>query len=207
VIDDDKTERTLGTQAEESARLLSNEYGPTNHNASNAYFANSQLDLVDFSLSASKFTEPNSISNAADAFVNTVRNDAVLSSLEKPQPEEQPLFYLLKVNLIEGKRLAIRDIGGSSDPYAKFYLNSNCVYKSKIIYRNLNPVWNEEFFIRLPTKSSVSDSFTNSSNSIELKTSFKSKLTMFVYDYDRGFFSDDLIGFTTIHIDNLDDNV
>ncbi|KGL74331.1 Multiple C2 and transmembrane domain-containing protein 2, partial [Tinamus guttatus] len=32
---------------------------------------------------------------------------------------------------------------GTSDPYVKFKLNGKTLYKSKVVYKNLNPVWDE----------------------------------------------------------------
>jgi hypothetical protein len=150
-------------------------------------------------------TDENKFDTVA-SFENTLQNNTANFDLEETATrtlEAEPLFYLLKVTLIEGRRLAIRDIGGSSDPYAKFFLNSDCVYKSKIIYRNLNPVWNEEFFLRLPKCIFANESMDN----IKRNISFKAKLTVFIYDYDRGFFNDDLIGFSSICIDNLEDDM
>lgn len=34
---------------------------------------------------------------------------------------------------------------GTSDPYVKFKLDGKTQYKSKVVYKNLNPVWNESF--------------------------------------------------------------
>lgn len=34
---------------------------------------------------------------------------------------------------------------GTSDPYVKFKLDGKTLYKSKVVYKNLNPVWNETF--------------------------------------------------------------
>ncbi|KAJ6662860.1 hypothetical protein lerEdw1_011064 [Lerista edwardsae] len=51
--------------------------------------------------------------------------------------------YLLTIHLKEGRNLVIRDRCGTSDPYVKFKLNGKTVYKSKVIYKNLNPVWDE----------------------------------------------------------------
>lgn len=34
---------------------------------------------------------------------------------------------------------------GTSDPYVKFKINGKLVYKSKTIYRDLNPLWDESF--------------------------------------------------------------
>lgn len=33
---------------------------------------------------------------------------------------------------------------GTSDPYVKFKLGGKDVFKSKTIYKNLNPVWDEK---------------------------------------------------------------
>uniref|UniRef100_A0A8B9L3Z8 C2 domain-containing protein n=1 Tax=Astyanax mexicanus TaxID=7994 RepID=A0A8B9L3Z8_ASTMX len=53
--------------------------------------------------------------------------------------------YLLCINLREGRDLVIRDRCGTSDPYVKFKLDGKTLYKSKVVYKNLNPVWNESF--------------------------------------------------------------
>lgn len=34
---------------------------------------------------------------------------------------------------------------GTSDPYVKFKLEGKQFYKSKVVYKNLNPRWNESF--------------------------------------------------------------
>lgn len=36
---------------------------------------------------------------------------------------------------------------GTSDPYVKFKIGNTAVYRSKTIYRDLNPLWDEEFDI------------------------------------------------------------
>lgn len=36
---------------------------------------------------------------------------------------------------------------GTSDPYVKFKAGSRLLYKSKTIYRDLNPVWDESFVL------------------------------------------------------------
>ncbi|XP_058012033.1 multiple C2 and transmembrane domain-containing protein 2 [Ahaetulla prasina] len=51
--------------------------------------------------------------------------------------------YLLMIHLKEGRNLVIRDRCGTSDPYVKFKLNGKTLYKSKVVYKNLNPVWDE----------------------------------------------------------------
>ncbi|KAM9069582.1 multiple C2 and transmembrane domain-containing protein 2 isoform 4-T7 [Sarcophilus harrisii] len=62
-----------------------------------------------------------------------------------------PFAYLLTIHLKEGRNLVIRDRCGTSDPYVKFKLNGKTLYKSKVIYKNLNPVWDE--IVILPIQS------------------------------------------------------
>jgi hypothetical protein len=154
------------------------------------------------------------------------------SSVNEPAPppvvQATPLYFELKVRLKEGKNLAIRDVGGSSDPYAKFMLNGSNVFKSKIIMKNLNPQWNEEFTVRLSpatignegsffsrfNSSITSDTMSSSpssgngfsQNQLEFFLA-KCKLKIFVYDYDRGFMSDDLIGYANIDLVGLKENM
>uniref|UniRef100_A0A7N5P5D4 Multiple C2 and transmembrane domain-containing protein 2 n=1 Tax=Ailuropoda melanoleuca TaxID=9646 RepID=A0A7N5P5D4_AILME len=62
-----------------------------------------------------------------------------------------PFAYLLTIHLKEGRNLVIRDRCGTSDPYVKFKLDGKTLYKSKVIYKNLNPVWDE--IVVLPIQS------------------------------------------------------
>ncbi|KAK0427988.1 hypothetical protein QR680_010528 [Steinernema hermaphroditum] len=65
---------------------------------------------------------------------------------EEPVEEPKPFVtFLLKVNLKDGKNLVIRDASGSSDPYIKFKYKGKTYYKSNTVFKNLNPVWDEEF--------------------------------------------------------------
>ncbi|KAI1904510.1 hypothetical protein AGOR_G00006390 [Albula goreensis] len=59
----------------------------------------------------------------------------------------QKTFYLLTITLKEGRNLVIRDRCGTSDPYVKFKLDGKAIYKSKVVYKNLNPTWNESFSV------------------------------------------------------------
>ena len=38
-----------------------------------------------------------------------------------------------------------RDSCGTSDPYVKFFHDGKMVYKSKTVYKDLNPFWDEKF--------------------------------------------------------------
>ncbi|XP_047453037.1 multiple C2 and transmembrane domain-containing protein 2 isoform X2 [Mugil cephalus] len=91
--------------------------------------------------------------------------------------------YLLNINLKQGRNLVIRDKrSGSSDPYVKFKLEGKQFYKSKVVYKNLNPHWNESFSYPLRDKDHV----------VEVR----------VYDKNRT--SDDFMGSSAISVKHLD---
>ncbi|XP_031479507.1 protein C2-DOMAIN ABA-RELATED 11-like [Nymphaea colorata] len=72
---------------------------------------------------------------------------------------------ILKVIVVQGKRLVIRDFT-SSDPYVILKLD-NQTFKTKVINSCLNPVWNEEFTF------SVTDSFATLKLEVMDKDRFK----------------------------------
>ena len=74
---------------------------------------------------------------------------------------------------------------GTSDPYVKVKIRGKCVYKSKIVHRNLNPLWNEKF--ELP----VDDINTD--------------LVFKVYDFDR-LTADDDMGEASVDLGSLEVN-
>ncbi|XP_063170399.1 multiple C2 and transmembrane domain-containing protein 2 [Candoia aspera] len=94
---------------------------------------------------------------AEDALEQSYGNSSLDSSYSSHLSEEQSSLeggndglskpssfaYLLMIHLKEGRNLVVRDRCGTSDPYVKFKLNGKTLYKSKVIYKNLNPVWDE----------------------------------------------------------------
>uniref|UniRef100_A0A8C6WLZ8 Multiple C2 domains, transmembrane 2b n=1 Tax=Neogobius melanostomus TaxID=47308 RepID=A0A8C6WLZ8_9GOBI len=67
-----------------------------------------------------------------------------------PDVKEPVRSFLVTITLKEGRNLVVRDRCGTSDPYVKFKLDGKTFYKSKTVYKNLNPSWNETF--SLPIK-------------------------------------------------------
>ncbi|XP_059808678.1 multiple C2 and transmembrane domain-containing protein 2-like isoform X3 [Hypanus sabinus] len=100
-----------------------------------------------------------------------------LSSLRIPS-------YLLTIHLKEGRNLVIRDRCGTSDPYVKFKLAGKTLYKSKIVYKNLNPRWDETFVV--PVKN------------------LNQKLYVKVYDRDLA--TDDFMGSAYLSLNDLEIN-
>ena len=64
----------------------------------------------------------------------------------------------LRVDVLEASNLPAADRNGYSDPYCKFELNGEGVFKSKIQKKTLQPIWNESF--EIPIKSRTAASFT-----------------------------------------------
>ncbi|XP_071344283.1 multiple C2 and transmembrane domain-containing protein 2-like isoform X2 [Trachinotus anak] len=90
--------------------------------------------------------------------------------------------FLLTINLREGCNLVIRDRCGTSDPYVKFKLDGKTFYKSKVVYKNLNPTWNETF--SLPVKD------------------LNQKL--YIKVYDRDLTTDDFMGSASVNLSDLE---
>uniref|UniRef100_A0AAQ5YRU8 C2 domain-containing protein n=1 Tax=Amphiprion ocellaris TaxID=80972 RepID=A0AAQ5YRU8_AMPOC len=97
---------------------------------------------------------------------------------------DPPRSFLLTINLKEGHNLVIRDRCGTSDPYVKFKLDGKTFYKSKVVYKNLNPTWNESF--SLPVKD------------------LNQKL--YIKVYDRDLTTDDFMGSASVLLSNLEVN-
>ncbi|XP_026316222.1 multiple C2 and transmembrane domain-containing protein [Hyposmocoma kahamanoa] len=87
-------------------------------------------------------------------------------------------FFQLRVHLKRGQNLIAMDKNGTSDPYVKFKTGGRLLYKSKIVYRDLNPVWDECFTVP------IEDPF----QPVQIK----------VFDYDWGL-QDDFMG--SCHLD------
>ncbi|KAL9683767.1 hypothetical protein QQ045_021192 [Rhodiola kirilowii] len=87
---------------------------------------------------------------------------------------------LVKVNIVKGTRLAVRDMV-TSDPYVVLSLGSQSV-KTRVIKNNLNPVWNEQLMLSIPEE--------------------VPPLKVLVYDKDK-FTTDDFMGEAEIDIQPL----
>ncbi|KAL8566338.1 hypothetical protein ACOMHN_030538 [Nucella lapillus] len=92
-------------------------------------------------------------------------------------------FFLLEIDLQEGRDLVVRDSCGTSDPYVKFKVGGKQVGKSRIIYKNLNPKWEESFIVPIE----------DVQKPVQVK----------VFDYDRGL-HDDPMGSAEIEVTQLE---
>ncbi|XP_064609084.1 LOW QUALITY PROTEIN: multiple C2 and transmembrane domain-containing protein 1-like [Liolophura sinensis] len=94
-------------------------------------------------------------------------------------------FFQLDIVLREGKDLVVKDSCGTSDPYVKFKIGTKQFYKSRTVYKNLNPRWDERFTIPIEDV---------------LKP-----LRISVFDYDRGI-SDDPMGGAELDLTSIELN-
>lgn len=95
----------------------------------------------------------------------------------------QHSFFQMRIHLKRGHGLAAMDKNGTSDPYVKFKTAGRLVFKSRTVYRDLNPVWDESFTIP------VEDPFVP----IHIK----------VFDYDWGL-QDDFMGSAFLDLTTLE---
>ncbi|XP_058132301.1 multiple C2 and transmembrane domain-containing protein 1 isoform X8 [Dasypus novemcinctus] len=107
-------------------------------------------------------------------------NTAGISNADLPPAD--PGMYQLDITLRKGQSLAARDRGGTSDPYVKFKIGGKEVFRSKIIHKNLNPVWEEKVSI--------------------LVDHLREPLYIKVFDYDFGL-QDDFMGSAFLDLTQL----
>uniref|UniRef100_A0A674PPL8 Multiple C2 and transmembrane domain containing 1 n=1 Tax=Takifugu rubripes TaxID=31033 RepID=A0A674PPL8_TAKRU len=105
------------------------------------------------------------------------------SGVPPETPANSSGMYKLEVELKRGHNLAVRDRGGSSDPYVKFKLAGKEVFRSKTIHKNLNPVWDQKTTL-------IIDSLSE-------------PLYVKVFDYDFGL-QDDFMGSAYLHLESLE---
>uniref|UniRef100_A0AAZ3RLJ3 C2 domain-containing protein n=1 Tax=Oncorhynchus tshawytscha TaxID=74940 RepID=A0AAZ3RLJ3_ONCTS len=107
-------------------------------------------------------------------------SDSVTPSIFDPSLAR---MYQLDITLKRGHNLAIRDRGGTSDPYVKFKIAGKEVFRSRTINKNLNPVWDERVSL--------------------LVDSLREPLYVKVFDYDFGL-QDDFMGSAYLYLESLE---
>lgn len=113
---------------------------------------------------------------------NSVGSNAADSANTQPSMPISTM-YQLDIVLKRGNNLAIRDRGGTSDPYVKFKIASKEVFRSKTIHKNLNPVWDERVCL--------------------IVENLQEPLYIKVFDYDFGL-QDDFMGSAYLYLESLE---
>ncbi|XP_020220377.1 probable ADP-ribosylation factor GTPase-activating protein AGD13 isoform X2 [Cajanus cajan] len=171
--------------------------GPDAGHEQRSKFIRSKYELQEFLkpslriVSGKSSLQSNSVNSTMDSFRSTSTSQRMEGMVE--------FIGLLKVKVIRGTNLAIRDIK-SSDPYVVLSLGQQTV-QTTVIPSNLNPVWNEEYMLSVPEhygqmKLKVFDSDTFSSDDImgEAEIDLQSLITSAMAFGDAGMFGDMQIG-------------
>ncbi|XP_020220379.1 probable ADP-ribosylation factor GTPase-activating protein AGD13 isoform X5 [Cajanus cajan] len=120
--------------------------GPDAGHEQRSKFIRSKYELQEFLkpslriVSGKSSLQSNSVNSTMDSFRSTSTSQRMEGMVE--------FIGLLKVKVIRGTNLAIRDIK-SSDPYVVLSLGQQTV-QTTVIPSNLNPVWNEEYMLSVP---------------------------------------------------------
>jgi hypothetical protein len=90
-------------------------------------------------------------SSSSSKEMNSTKEEEEEDHIDDRSPLERtsPVSGSLRVHIIEARKLASADAGGTSDPYVKMYLKSNgvkCsnVCKTEVIHKTLNPKWGND---------------------------------------------------------------
>lgn len=67
-----------------------------------------------------------------------------LPTTAAPKPAPKPVAWsVLRVTVLGGRDLAVKDPNGKADPYVTMWCGPNKPFKSSIKYKTLNPVWED----------------------------------------------------------------
>ncbi|KAK0577969.1 hypothetical protein LWI29_003085 [Acer saccharum] len=155
--------------------------GPDSSHEQRTKFIRSKYELQQFLKPSLRISSAKTSASLQTSFsrkiMDTFRSN---SSQDRSQVGMVEFIGLLKVKVIKGTNLAIRDMM-SSDPYVILSIGQQTV-QTTIIKSNLNPVWNEELMLSVP----------QDFGPVKLK----------VFDYDT-FSADDIMGEAEIDIQPL----
>uniref|UniRef100_A0A5B6ZZ55 Putative ADP-ribosylation factor GTPase-activating protein AGD12-like n=1 Tax=Davidia involucrata TaxID=16924 RepID=A0A5B6ZZ55_DAVIN len=173
--------------------------GPDSGHEERSKFIRSKYELQEFlkpSLRILSVPRKSSLqSNLSTEIMNNIRSS---SSSQKTEGMVE-FIGLLKVKVIKGTNLAIRDML-SSDPYVVLTLGQQKV-QTNVMKSNLNPVWNEELMLSVPQnfgplKLQVFDHDTFSADDImgEAEVDIQPMITSAMAFGDAGMFGNMQIG-------------
>ncbi|XP_066279922.1 uncharacterized protein [Branchiostoma lanceolatum] len=64
---------------------------------------------------------------------------------------------LMELNILKGKDLEAKDMNGLSDPFCEVRIKNDLLFKSTVIKKSLNPVWDESVTINMPAQTETLD--------------------------------------------------
>ncbi|XP_028958888.1 probable ADP-ribosylation factor GTPase-activating protein AGD13 isoform X3 [Malus sylvestris] len=128
--------------------------GPDAGHEERSKFIRSKYELQDFLKPSLRINSGPSRKNSlqstlqSNSFSRKIIDSFRSNSSEKSQEGMVEFIGLLKVKVIRGTNLAIRDMM-TSDPYVILTLGQQTL-RTTVIKSNLNPVWNEELMLSVP---------------------------------------------------------
>ncbi|POO00981.1 Arf GTPase activating protein [Trema orientale] len=154
--------------------------GPDASHEERSKYIRSKYELQEFLKPSLRITSISSGKSSLQSSFSTKIMDSFRSSNSHNSEGMVEFIGLLKVKVIKGTNLAIRDML-SSDPYVVLTLGQQTV-QTTVVKSNLNPVWNEELMLSVP------ESF--------------GPLKLRVFDHDT-FSADDIMGEAEIDLQPL----
>ncbi|KAM1045343.1 hypothetical protein ACFX13_037118 [Malus domestica] len=160
--------------------------GPDAGHEERSKFIRSKYELQDFLKPSLRINSGPSRKNSlqstlqSNSFSRKIIDSFRSNSSEKSQEGMVEFIGLLKVKVIRGTNLAIRDMM-TSDPYVILTLGQQTL-RTTVIKSNLNPVWNEELMLSVPEQFGP--------------------LQLQVFDYDT-FSADDIMGEAEVDLQPL----
>ncbi|KAI3455930.1 hypothetical protein Pfo_012593 [Paulownia fortunei] len=151
--------------------------GPEAGHEQRSKFIRSKYELQEFLKPSLRILSTSSKKNSLQASLSRKIMDSFRSSGSQKSEGMVEFIGMLKVKVLKGTNLAIRDML-SSDPYVVLTLGQQKA-QTTVVKSNLNPVWNEELMLSVP----------QNYGPIKLQ----------VYDYDT-FSADDIMGEAEIDI-------
>ncbi|MBA0594737.1 hypothetical protein Gorai_011631 [Gossypium raimondii] len=124
--------------------------GPNASNDERRKFIKSKYELQEFLKASLRITSgKDSSSSSSQSNISGKILDTILTNSTQKQEGMVEFIGLLKVKVVKGTNLAVRDMM-TSDPYVVLTLGKQTV-QSTVISSNLNPVWNEELMLSVPS--------------------------------------------------------
>lgn len=174
--------------------------GPNSSHEERSKFIRSKYELQNFLKPSLRILSNTSNKSSLQASFSRKIMDSFRSSSSEQKSEGMVEFIgLLKVKVVKGTNLAVRDML-SSDPYIVLILGKQRV-QTTVVKSNLNPVWNEELMLSVPQqfgplKLQVFDYDTFSADDImgEAEIDIQPMITSAMAFGDAGMFGDMQIG-------------
>lgn len=141
------------------------------------------LDLLKMSYKAPYKVQIKSGSRVVGSVTIRMRYFPLLMQLDPSESVNN--MGALTGTIVKAENVPAADRSGYSDPYTTVVLNGEKVFKTKIIKKTLNPVWNEQF-------------------SAEILSRTASNFKLEVYDWDMGPGDDDYLGEVDIDLAQLE---